>query len=264
VGDNADASWHNAPVTVALTGVDAESGVTLPSGLEYKVDGGSFTAGTSVVVPAPANGSNDGTHTITMSPDRRFYLDEFSDRDTPPSLTLHDADGTLRAVLAAPRTELVASFRFEKPEIFTVPAADGFALPARILKPRGFDPARRDVEAALVEIALDDLAVDLALRERARAVRAEVVHRVVFTVDVEHGEHQAAGLDLERAAGRDIRGAAQINPLGHERPRNLLCGLLCNLLGWRSLTVRTRDVIKVGTLFRIEERPPRRKTSLST
>ena len=65
VGDNADANWHNAAVTVALTGVDAESGVALPSGLEYKVDGGSFTAGTSVVVPAPANGSNDGTHTIT-------------------------------------------------------------------------------------------------------------------------------------------------------------------------------------------------------
>ena len=65
MGDNADANWHNAAVTVALTGVDAESGVALPSGLEYKVDGGSFTAGTSVVVPAPANGSNDGTHTIT-------------------------------------------------------------------------------------------------------------------------------------------------------------------------------------------------------
>jgi dipeptidyl-peptidase-4 len=85
----------------------------------------------------------DGTHAITMSPDRRFYLDEFSDRDTPPSLALHDADGTLRAVLAAPRTDLVAGFRFEKPEIFTVPAGDGFALPARILKPRGFDPGRR-------------------------------------------------------------------------------------------------------------------------
>ncbi len=78
-----------------------------------------------------------------MSPDRRFYLDEFSNRDTPPSLTLHDADGTPRAVLAAPRTDLVAGFRFEKPEIFTVPASDGFALPARILKPRGFDPARK-------------------------------------------------------------------------------------------------------------------------
>ena len=65
VGDNADANWHNAAVTVALTGVDAESGVALPSGLEYKVDGGSFTAGSSVVIPAPANGSNDGTHTIT-------------------------------------------------------------------------------------------------------------------------------------------------------------------------------------------------------
>ena len=79
-----------------------------------------------------------------MSPDRRFYLDEFSDHDTPPSLTLHDADGTRdRRPSHGPRTDLIAPFDFQKAEIFTVPAADGFALPARILKPRGFDPATK-------------------------------------------------------------------------------------------------------------------------
>ena len=63
--DSADTNWHNSPVTVSLSAADLESGVALPAGMEYKVDGGSFTTGTSVVVPAPANGSNDGTHTIT-------------------------------------------------------------------------------------------------------------------------------------------------------------------------------------------------------
>ena len=52
---------HGLPLWV----VDAESGVVLPGGVRYKVDGGSFTSGTSVLVPAPANGSNDGAHTIT-------------------------------------------------------------------------------------------------------------------------------------------------------------------------------------------------------
>src|SRR5215470_9853945 len=45
-----------------------------------------------------------------------------------------------------------------------------------------------DVELAIVEVALDHVAVDVALRERARPVRAEVVHHVVFAVDVEHGK----------------------------------------------------------------------------
>ena len=85
----------------------------------------------------------EGTHAITMSPDRRFYLDEYSATNTPPSLSLHAADGTRVAVLYGPRTDLIAPFDFQKAEIFTVPASDGFALPARILKPRGFDPATR-------------------------------------------------------------------------------------------------------------------------
>ncbi len=78
-----------------------------------------------------------------MSPDRRFYLDEYSRHDAPPSLILYEVGGVVRATLAAPRTDLVAPFGFQKAEIFTVPAPDGFALPARILKPRGFDASTK-------------------------------------------------------------------------------------------------------------------------
>ncbi|HYX21747.1 MAG TPA: prolyl oligopeptidase family serine peptidase, partial [Thermoanaerobaculia bacterium] len=85
----------------------------------------------------------EGTHAITMSPDRRFYLDVYSTTNTPPALSLHGADGSRIAVLYGPRTDLIAPFDFQKAEIFTVPAADGFPLPARILKPRGFDPAKK-------------------------------------------------------------------------------------------------------------------------
>ena len=31
---------------------------------EYRLDGGAWTTGTSVTVPAPANHTNDGTHAI--------------------------------------------------------------------------------------------------------------------------------------------------------------------------------------------------------
>jgi hypothetical protein len=54
--------WQNAPVTVHLTASDAGSGV---AHTYYTLDGGSQTEGTSVTVAAPADGSNDGAHTIT-------------------------------------------------------------------------------------------------------------------------------------------------------------------------------------------------------
>ncbi len=61
--DDAPADWQSTAVTVTLsTGDGAGSGVALT---EYKVDGGSFTTGTSVSIPAPADHSNDGVHTIT-------------------------------------------------------------------------------------------------------------------------------------------------------------------------------------------------------
>jgi Bacterial Ig domain len=48
-------------VTVHLTANDAGSGVNVT---EYSVDGGSYTVGNTVTIPAPADGSNDGAHTI--------------------------------------------------------------------------------------------------------------------------------------------------------------------------------------------------------
>lgn len=84
-----------------------------------------------------------GTHRIQFSPDRRYYADVHSAHDTLPSLTLHDASGAPRAVLAPSRSELIAPFSFQVPELRSVPAGDGFPLPARLLRPSGFDPTRR-------------------------------------------------------------------------------------------------------------------------
>ena len=84
-----------------------------------------------------------GTHAVRFSFDARYYVDRFSDARTLPSLSLHAADGALKQTIAPPRTEILAPFTVQYGELTTIPASDGFRMPAQILKPAGFDPAHR-------------------------------------------------------------------------------------------------------------------------
>ncbi|MFI5097550.1 MAG: S9 family peptidase, partial [Candidatus Acidiferrales bacterium] len=86
--------------------------------------------------------AESGAHAISMSPNAEFYVDSFSNNRTLPSLKLHAADGKLLQTLAAPRPELLPE-EIQYSELLTVPAADGFPMPAEIWKPRNFDPARK-------------------------------------------------------------------------------------------------------------------------
>ena len=85
----------------------------------------------------------DGTHRIHFSPNAEYYFDSFSDIHSPPSLSLYKNNGSLKLALAEPRKELVESLEFQYPELFTIPTADGFQMPAEILKPKNFDPNQK-------------------------------------------------------------------------------------------------------------------------
>lgn len=85
----------------------------------------------------------DGTHLISFSPDARYYFDTYSNISTLPSLTLRGATGEAKLPLAPPRPELLSQFDVQYPELLTIPAADSFPMPAQLLKPKNFDPARR-------------------------------------------------------------------------------------------------------------------------
>ncbi len=85
----------------------------------------------------------DGTHKVSLSPDRRFYVDTYSNRNAPPSVALYDTTGRRVATLAQSRTDAVAPFGLSRRELFTIPADDGFPLPASVLKPPDFDAAKK-------------------------------------------------------------------------------------------------------------------------
>ncbi len=79
--DNAPSGWQSSPVTVTLTANDGGSGVNVT---EYSVDGNpGYTVGTSVVIPAPADGSNDGAHIIAY-----FSADNAGNIETIKSTTV--------------------------------------------------------------------------------------------------------------------------------------------------------------------------------
>jgi len=84
-----------------------------------------------------------GTHRVSMPPDARYFVDRFSDIRTLPSLRIHASDGSLVKELAAARPQLLASYDIQFPELLTIPAGDGFQMPAQILKPKNFSPDRK-------------------------------------------------------------------------------------------------------------------------
>ena len=76
-----------------------------------------------------------GSHGISMSPDARHYFDAFTDVRTPPGLTLRRADGSLVAELAAPPAPILSGRTLAFPDTTTIPARDGFRMPALVFKP---------------------------------------------------------------------------------------------------------------------------------
>jgi len=91
---------------------------------------------------------NDGVHGIAMSPDARFYIDNFTSSTQPPQVSLHSADGALKAWLLENRLDAQhpdAPYLADNavPEVGTLTAADGQSLYYQLFKPFNFDPSKR-------------------------------------------------------------------------------------------------------------------------
>lgn len=82
-----------------------------------------------------------GTHNAQVSETTGAWVHGWNDADTPNRLEVRRADGTaLPLPTTAPRVDTAS---FPKWEFLTIPGPGGSRLPARILKPVGFDPGRR-------------------------------------------------------------------------------------------------------------------------
>jgi len=86
----------------------------------------------------------DGTHKIDFSPDRRFFLDQWSRVDQPPVTELHDAeDGKLICELERADWDELLKTGWHAPERFVAKARDGETdIYGIIIRPSNFDAAR--------------------------------------------------------------------------------------------------------------------------
>src|SRR5690606_352677 len=130
-------------------GVDEATGdvffsATIESPLEshlYRIPLRPARAGVQPVRATQENGTDDAD----VSKDFRYYLDTYSDRNTPPVTRLHTIDGKLVRVLEdnARLKETLAEYGFAPITFTTVPAADGTPLNALLIKPADFDSTKK-------------------------------------------------------------------------------------------------------------------------
>ena len=78
----ADDLWHNTDVHLTLTATDDPGGSGVAA-THYQVDGDPWLVGTSLTVPAPANHSNDGVHTVSY-----YSTDNAGNSETAKSCTV--------------------------------------------------------------------------------------------------------------------------------------------------------------------------------
>lgn len=84
-----------------------------------------------------------GTHAATFNHAFTYYVDTWSDVATPPQVRLHRSDGGELRVMAENQVDAFSAYRLGTTEFVQVPTRDGFVMEAMMIKPPGFDPARR-------------------------------------------------------------------------------------------------------------------------
>ena len=127
----------------SFEGVDEEKGVAFITATEH-----------SHIAPQPYRVSikNDsitrlttaeGTHRFIVSPKNNLFIDFVSDVDSPPQTRLYDINGKLVRVIEENKVAALGQYRFGKTELLQVKTRDGFTMEAMMIKPPGFDPAKK-------------------------------------------------------------------------------------------------------------------------
>ncbi|AMV32959.1 Prolyl tripeptidyl peptidase precursor [Pirellula sp. SH-Sr6A] len=84
-------------------------------------------------------GEPGGNHRVSVHPRGDFWFDTWSDNDTPGELWLCDREGKRLRYLGGVKKDRLEYVRSKHPELFSIPARDGFAMQALLYKPSDWE-----------------------------------------------------------------------------------------------------------------------------
>ncbi|MBC7771446.1 MAG: prolyl oligopeptidase family serine peptidase, partial [Pyrinomonadaceae bacterium] len=88
-------------------------------------------------------GAPGGMHSITFAPSGNYFIDSWSDHQTPTSVALFRSNGSRLRTLDSNPVYSHEEYQRGDFELVQIPARDGFLLEASVLLPPGYDPAVR-------------------------------------------------------------------------------------------------------------------------
>jgi dipeptidyl-peptidase-4 len=127
----------------SVEGVDEENGYIYftatershiaADGYRVKFDGSGLTRLTQAA----------GSHRIDLSPANNYFIDVWSDINTPSQVRLYDASGKLVRVLAENKVDALKQYKLGTTELLQVKTRDGFVMEAMMIKPPDFDARKK-------------------------------------------------------------------------------------------------------------------------
>ena len=85
----------------------------------------------------------EGHHRPNFSPTGSYFIDSWSDVNTPTQVRLHASDGAQVRVIDENRVAALGQYRLGKAEFMKVKTRDGFEMEALMIRPPDFDPAKK-------------------------------------------------------------------------------------------------------------------------
>ena len=127
----------------SLGEVDEGKGIVYFSGSEH-----SFIANQVYAIKLDGTGltrisTTEGTHRASFNSSASYFVDSWSDVNTPTQVRLFDATGKLVRVIDENKVDALAHYKLGKVEFLNVKTRDGFTMEAMMIKPPDFDPAKK-------------------------------------------------------------------------------------------------------------------------
>jgi len=127
----------------SIDGVDQDKGLVYFSGSEHshiapnsyrvKFDGTGFTRLTA----------SEGSHKLIFNAAMNFFIDNWSDVNTPTQTRLYDIDGKLVRVINENKAEALKQYKLGTAELLQVKTRDGFPMEAMMIRPPDFDASKK-------------------------------------------------------------------------------------------------------------------------